>query len=168
MEQIKNPVWNESLDGQIGYNIQHIILRDLFYKAPKAFASKISNMFLADLYTEMYVENKSTSPYTLSDFYINKMMIDDNHFLACCELPKPKYTPLCYRIYILFNKDFADIAYFTIEKGPYDNGGYLCSWDAKKNHLNYHQIDDLEWAPEKERIMIAIETRIIVDLYMNR
>ena len=93
MEQIKNPVWNESLDGQIGYNIQHIILRDLFYKAPKAFASKISNMFLADLYTEMYVENKSTSPYTLSDFYINKMMIDDNHFLACCELPKPKYTP---------------------------------------------------------------------------
>ena len=60
------------------------------------------------------------------------------------------------------------VAYISYRPLPEKEVGNLSTLISMHKTRVLHQIDDLEWAPEKERIMIAIETRIIVDLYMNR
>ena len=96
-----NKVFNETIDGQIEYQIQHVILPSILFDEPIVIVNELSEKFLLDIYTQMYVNNKVDISYDINSFTLNRIMIDENHFLGCCELPKPKYTPLCYRIYFL-------------------------------------------------------------------
>ena len=161
-----NKVFNETIDGQIEYQIQHVILPSILFDKPIVMVNELSEKFLLDIYTQMYVNNKVDISYDINSFTLNRIMIDKNHFLCCCELPKPKYTPLCYRIYFLFDKYLQKLAYYTIEKGPFGNGGFLCGWDNKGNHLNYKRIEDLEWK-ENYQMYLSIEANIIADMYMK-
>lgn len=161
------PVFNTTIEGQMEYQIQHAILPSIFFDRPAFVANNICPEMLFDLYNKVYSDNNSQCQYKLEDFIVHRIAIDDNNFMACCELPKPKYTPLCYRIYFLFDAELKHLEYLTIEKGNSKNGGFLCGWDSMRNHHNYNKIENLEWDEKEKAIMLSLEHNIIAKMYMK-
>lgn len=160
-----NPLYNICREGDVRYYIEHIMLKDLFFKDTKAIVSNISEKLLYDIYLDMYNTNNAVQDFD-NDFEVRKMKIAENHYMACCFLPKPIYTPLCYRIYLCFDENTKKLGYFTIEKSTMDDSAFVCSWDAQGTHHNYGQIASAVFDTDTE-MMMAIEAKYISDLYFE-
>lgn len=167
-----NPATTESIIGQIEYEIQHIALPSLFFDDPIYVANNMVENYLAFVYKQVFKNNRTSKPdeiacpYTVNDFKVHRIAMDEHNFLIRCDLPKPIYTPLCYRIYFVFNDTFDKLRFYTIEKGPFGTGGFLCSWDANREHMQKYKIEELEWTENVEKFL-AMEYNTIKDLFMG-
>lgn len=152
--------------GKLRYEIEHNVMKKIFFNYTKKFIMKIREEGVAyDLYKSLFEANGMDFPYEKDEFSMDELKLGDNTFLLLLELPKPEYVPLCYRMYFIYKDDFSDTAMFTIERGI--SGGFLCSWNKEGVHNNYLNMASPEW---KENIVLMKlnEASIIEDLYNNR
>ena len=157
-------VYTESDQAIIEYNIQHKILRDLFFNNPKKLMMVISEDLLFDLYTTTYSMYRMQNPHSLYAFNID-LIRDENILIARIHLPVPYYTPLCHRIYLLYDLNIDKYGFYTIERGY--NSEFLCEW-VEDNHVNHHEIVSVEWSEEERPIMLEMETQIIYNLFREK
>ena len=165
-EQKKAEIYAVSELGVARYEIEHRVLRDLFFEDPAPMLSMlVNNEGAYGVFDQCFKMAKAANPYKKSDFSVTSGKIDDDHIMVSLELPEPEYTPLCYRIYFVCRSDFTAPAMFTIERGVTD--GFICGWNSKGDHLNFSKLKDPA-RKENPGLMRAMEVNIILDLYKEQ
>ena len=147
--------------GQIRYHIEHVVLRNEFFRNTMLLMMELmSDDGAYEFYDMCFKKTGVKNPYLKGEFSVNGGKIDENHLMVSLELPVPEYTPLCYRIYFISTIDFENPAMFTIERSLTD--GFICGWD-REQHINYHELKD----PERKdaNLMKATEGYVIFGLY---
>lgn len=152
--------------GKLRHEIEHNIIKNVFFKHTKKFVTKIlEEGFAYELYKSIFESVGMDVPYEKDEFNVEMLNLDEDTFHILLELPKPEYVPLCYRMYFIFKNDFSDTAMYTIERGL--SSGFICGWNKEGEHENYHNITSPEWE-ENIGPMKEIEAIIIDELYNNR
>lgn len=156
------------LSSQLGkdrYYVEHVMFRRFFADRPK----ELTDILLGNnggygLYRSCYEQLAADFPYTPEDFVVKRLKAGSGCTALCICLPKPEFTPICYRVYFVFNEDFSKTEYYTIERSPI-SGGFLCRWDGDL-HENIHGISQSgidNFSDES----LKIEFKAIVDLFMK-
>ena len=148
--------------GKARYQIEHIALRDNFFRIPKAtMGTVLEENGLHNLYRHAFNNLGIRFPYSPADFEVSGLKFDGDSLLVLMELPAPEYSHLCYRIYMVSDSKCEHLEYYTIERGM--TGGFLCKWDHDK-HTLLNELASPAWT-ENEGVMRAIEAKIIMDMY---
>jgi len=155
----------------IRYAMEHSIFPELLFDNPKKTIICLSHPTLNyyyDLLDALYEENGMKNPYKVEDFKIERFSYEDV-LIAVINLPEPEQGPLCRRLYILFDKKFSKVKYFTIEKSANlfgeiskeDNSdiSFLCGWDKKKRHNNYGPIVPNTIESEREKVLASFKKK---------
>ncbi len=126
------------------YYFEHIALPYLFAENKQTFLSvALKNpAFFNGMLTSICDEKEEENPYSDGDFKAEPITLAKNILILSITFPKPKETPLCYKQYIFFDREFKNTQYFCIEKAMDDEEDkmpYVCSWEGE-NHLNYGRV----------------------------
>ena len=120
------------------YYFEHSSLPRLFYEAPDNVLQVLSERSVYDLWTVFANENGVAYPYQAEDFSQNRYDMTDGTGILQVVMPAPETTPLCYRIYLLYNAETGKAGYYTVE---YENllgeSAMLCGWTEAHEHVNY-------------------------------
>jgi len=151
--------------GKALYQIEHILLRNQFFSDPKKLVAAISNGHnLFELFQYVMGKINIKIPYDPSDFVVHLDRVTPGIDMLILTLPTPEYTPLCHRIYLLFDSEFKNLSYYTVECGI--DTDYLCMW-VNDTHVNIQSIAKRE-SNKEEGFMLAIEAYIIGEHYKER
>ena len=131
------------------YAYEHNIIRDLFFERKGGFINAIAGKpeILWNMFDDFCKGNNEEDLYEKEDFRIEKAILSEDDFMINILCPYPEEQPLCYNIYLVFNKDFSRQMMFCLESGgksslePTKDVQFLCGWDEKKNHINYGPVD---------------------------
>lgn len=150
-----------SVEKDIRYTIEHKILPSFFFEDKMPFIIALTqngHKILQNLFEEFSIQNNIKTKYTLEDYKINGYTLEQNKlYLSEITMPKAKEPLDCSYIYMLFDMNFKEPMYFTVEK-MHDikeskaENFLLCGWDKKDNHLNYGFYINNE-TPKEEIIM---------------
>ncbi|WP_026658608.1 hypothetical protein [Butyrivibrio sp. AC2005] len=165
---ISNPPYYTSESARVRYLFEHQVLRDQFFNLPdKTVETILKKDGLLTIFRIATKFNGCDNSYSPEDYHIVFMRKDLDINTICIECPNPKYTPLCYRIYIIFSDDYTNLGYYTIECGV-NNNAFLCGWDGAK-HLLFNEIKTPPmWEGKEKSVFISIETLIVIDLHAKR
>ena len=148
--------------GKARYQIEHIALRDNFFRIPQAtMGTVLEENGLYNLYRHAFGNLGIKFPYRPADFKVSGMKFEEDNLLVLMEMPQPEYSHLCYRIYLVSDAQCKHLEYYTIERGI--TGGFLCKWEHDQHNL-LHELASPAWG-EREGIMRAIEAKIIMDMF---
>lgn len=116
----------------IRYYIEHNLLPTLLYNQTDEFLKDLSldENFLYDLVDTAYQFNNKENPYKKEDFQIERYNRNNEFLILKIIMPEPENISQCYHIYIFFNFDFKNLAYYVIEASYMDC--IICEWD--ENH----------------------------------
>jgi len=96
--------------------------------------------FVFKVLQDMCIEDFISCAYKKEDFKVNTVKLEDDVYLIDIKMPEPEKSPLCYSIYMIFNKEEDNFGYFTLEKRIDAEKGkeaLLCGWDKYEHHYNY-------------------------------
>lgn len=127
------------------YYMEHQFLPKLFFEKKADFINAIldeeSNL-LYEFITQVCEEENISCPYEAEQYKIDYYQIGETEYMIKVMLPSPEETPLCSKVYFLFDEELNNLHYFTVEcdqeKGR-KQGYFLCGWDEEHNHLNFGQ-----------------------------
>lgn len=134
------------------YQLEHGFLPSVLYSenGEHLIRSILSRrgLFFVDVLSFLGRNDGYQCPYKESDFQFKPVLVgrdgDPNQFAVLeIDMPKPKFSPQCHRVYICHDARFSKFQYFTLEMG-FDGGKVLCGWNADGVHLNYGSADDSE------------------------
>ena len=152
--------------GKTRYEIEHRMLWQHFYgDRQRLLALLDSRDGLYTLYKKVFESHNSTCPYPPETFRVSQAVKGNSLIIYSLELPKPEFTGLCYRIYLLVDSDSNASRYYTVEQGQKE--GFLCGWDQSGSHLNYGSVDNPEWAVGEREFQLIMETDIVMDVYQR-
>ena len=157
-------LYTESEEAMIEYEIQHKILRDLFFMNTPSVMGAMSVDTVFEIYNTDFIIHGRTNPYSKYAFDID-LFREDEILIARIHLPIPHYSPLCHRIYLVYDLETNKRRYYTIERGYYSE--FICEWRGN-NHINHHEIESVDWADEERNIMLEVEASIIYDLFIEK
>lgn len=127
------------------YYMEHQLLPKLFFEKKAEFINSIldeENNLLYEFITQICEEENISCPYKAEQYKISNYKIGDYEHMIKATFPSPEETPLCSKAYFMFDEEFNNIRYFTVEcateKGKKQKY-YLCAWDEERSHLNYGQ-----------------------------
>ena len=151
--------------GRARYEIEHVALRDNFFRAPMdVMLSLAPEGRLFNMYSDLFKAGGLPFRYSKEDFGAEGMNFGDGNLLLRMELPKPEYTHLCYRIYMVCSKNCDRLEYYTIERGM--EGGFLCRWDHDQHTLLHNLAEpDMSGQPA---VMKLIEIKLIMDMFEGK
>ena len=135
---------------EVRYGIEHIFFRELFFEKGVELINPLLEKgpeFVYGFCQNIYADAGIETLYTQEDYTVDSYKIPElNAALIEIGMPQPETTPLCHRIYFVFNRDLSRRSMFTIEKAAdnSDVSAYLCGWGNERQHLNYGE------APEDE------------------
>ena len=130
----------------VRYYYEHKYLPRSFFKYQGAFVSQMAKNphLLHAIFDGFCQHNGIENPYGENQFYLDLERLSDRHYCLILSFPDPEGRPLCKYAYGLFNRDYGDMAYFTVEKGndkDLDNGMHLpyciCCWTPEGRHINF-------------------------------
>lgn len=131
------------------YLYEHKIIREMFFEQKGMFINPIAGKpeILWHIFDDLCKGNDEENLYGVEDFRIEKAILSEDDFMINIICPYPEEQPLCYNIYLIFNKDFSRQMVFSLENGGKDlfdktkDIQFLCGWDDKGNHLNYGVVE---------------------------
>ena len=130
--------------GQLRYKVEHEFFRDFFYKNGTGLIDALLEPHgMGNVYCTALKEMRAHPKYYDDEFGLESMKTDLGNYMVSCRLPKPEHIGLCHRMHFIFNSDFSQLAYYTIERTA--EGGELCMWDAQGNHKVIHAIEQPDW-----------------------
>ncbi|MCD8132726.1 MAG: SseB family protein [Clostridiales bacterium] len=92
----------------------------------------------AELLLEMYAKpygDKLPSPYTIDDFSVMALDINDETTAVCMELPqKGLFVQAALSAYVIFNPQTKEAHYYMIEKGAKGESNVLCNITPEGRH----------------------------------
>ena len=127
------------------YFVEHQFLRDVFYETPADFMPIIARgdveLFLRRVLKRMGIPN----PFEGLRLRSGVCRSTDDMSIVLIEFPDPPFITLCHRVYLVADKGFRHVRYFTIERGysfvPGEDCVFLCAWEgtsrATQQHVNY-------------------------------
>lgn len=148
----------------IYYYIQHNFLCLAFYKEKKEFINVFADVkgkLLFVLARDMLRrEGIIDVPFEAEDFDVTFSELSDSISVCKVTFPEPEETALCYCVYMLYDTDFANLMYFTVEKSEdlssifgkdlgLGESYFLCGWSKEGAHLNFGTFDSIDKAYDK-------------------
>lgn len=139
------------------YHFEHSALPTLFYEQPESMLRAIKQRGIYALWDSFCRENHVESDYTVSDYLEHWYSSEDDTIILQIEMPKPEESPLCERVYLVYNGETDLAAYLTVE---FDNffgeSNFLCAWTPEHEHVNYGSIAVIERdAQDVEEALLA-------------
>ncbi|MCR5010297.1 MAG: hypothetical protein K6A91_05100 [Clostridia bacterium] len=129
---------------QVLYHFQHRLLPMWFYNSPKEFIGVLSEKpdALFEILSVLLERGDVENTFRAGEFKVEPIEVNDDSMAIKIKYPKPADAPLCHGAVAFFNKDFDDLAFFTVEVGEDIEGGFpvLCAWDKDGNHINYGKV----------------------------
>ena len=131
------------------YNIEHVLLRNLFSKDPVKVINKLlteKNKYIYNLFLNEFKKNNEEIYFNQNDFIIKNDSIDQFEFIEITLPYKNIEINNCYMIIIAYSFNLDLYQYFVIEEGIDENKlKYKClaSW-VEDNHFVYSDIKDEE------------------------
>lgn len=125
---------------QTRYNIEHCALPEWFFEAGEDFIDRVSKEFIYACFEAGYRQDEVEFPYTIDQFDVHYIKLDDTTYMAKIHLPEPETSPLCSGILLVFDEGYTNLQYFTVELADNvrnKNRYMLCEWDEDENHYNY-------------------------------
>lgn len=125
------------------YLLEHRWLPHWFFEQKEALVGALltpETHYLYEVMKRACEDIREAMPYQRSDYRSDRLKLSPTVYGVRVHLPQPEVVPHCYRIYLLFDAEFTQQAYFTIEYGA--GGKYLCRWHEEGQHLNYGIIPD--------------------------
>ncbi len=120
---------------QIRYHFEHSMLPRYFYELPENMLDVIADPGIYALWDSVTNENGVDPTYPEEEYIAHWYIAEDDTVIAQVEMPEPEETPLCYRVYFVYNPETGFTGYYTAE---YDNffeeSNIICSWDEDMNH----------------------------------
>lgn len=157
-------LYTDSEEAMIEYEIQHKILRDIFFMNTKTLMGAMSVDTIFELYNTDFMVHGKINPYAIYAFDVD-LFREDEILIARIHLPVPYYSPLCHRIYLVYDLETGKKGFYTIERSYYNE--FLCEW-VGTNHINHHEIASVDWSDEEKDMMLGIEANIIYDLFIKK
>ncbi|MCW6659011.1 hypothetical protein NHG25_00770 [Aerococcaceae bacterium NML191292] len=118
------------------YLLEHRWLPHWFFEQKEALVGAILSEESAFLYKTMVEAcTQEDVPYQAADYQAEMIKLTPDLYAVRIRMPQPEYVPHCHRVYLLFNADFTQKAYFTIELGL--DGDFICGWNEEGCHFNY-------------------------------
>ena len=149
--------------GRARYEAEHHMFRDFFFNNPTGFVDALMSEYgLCELHYEAMKDMKVKTRYGAGPYNVATGKTDRGDFILRAVLPVPEFVGLCYRIYLVFDKDFERIAYYTVERA--EEGGRVGSWDAEGNYTVLDSLESPEWV-EVTREQKADELAMIARYY---
>lgn len=150
---------------QARYHFEHNALPRYFYDDPANVIDVLSNNGVYRLWKAFADENGIAYPYTAEDCREVLFDADDGTAILLLTLPWPEATPLCFRIYMVYNASTGAAGYYTVE---YNNllgdAAFLCGWSAEREHTNYGDAPVLSGAVTGEEPELMDEARQVAGL----
>lgn len=130
---------------EVRYYIEHQLLPELFFEQKSDFIDAMldeERNLLYECMTKICEEENIPCPYKEEQYKIDCYKIGENEYMIKAIFPTPEETPLCSKVYFMFDEEFNNIQYFTVERDQVKGKKqvyHLCGWDEEHNHLNYGQ-----------------------------
>lgn len=124
------------------YLLEHRILPKYFFKEKESFIVTLvrsEKNIPFELIQKICEEEEIELPYTPEDFDMVPFNVTNSIKGLCLDFPEPERSPLCWRIYLLFDMDLKKYGYYTVEKGE-DDSDFVCGWQEEEeslSHVNY-------------------------------
>lgn len=133
------------------YKLEHEMLPKWFFKDKKQLIvtllddHHVLHRVIGDLFKLMKMEN----PYQPEEFDIVPERLTDDILMVKVIYPEPEQAPLCYCSYLLFDGEFENMGFYTLEKSLPIAGNedpYVCGWSEDETHSNYgpHKFEEGE------------------------
>ncbi len=134
------------------YILEHQMLPRFFYDDEIDLAASVYNdtSMICKMFDDICGNEGLENPFTEEDFSFKVYQCDpdDDKWLgAVIRFPKPDKSPLCYEMYLFFDRDGGNKGLFTLEYdlAPIRRDGkltetecaFLCAWDKQQNHTNF-------------------------------
>lgn len=158
---------NSNPNEEIRYWVEHEYIPKKLLRGRKGRRREFLNNLIKDPYRvflQQYEKLGIAFLYQKEDFHCMTKTGEDYN-ITMLILPAPESTPLCYRVYIVWDDELKSMKYFTIESGATRENVFLCSWDKRKNHYNYGPIKNLNTVSiEKAEELLKEEIKRIEDI----
>lgn len=120
------------------YHFEHSTMPRFFYEDPANMIDVLSQRGMYQMWSVFANENGVDYPYQPEDFSERLYELEGGARVLQVVMPKPEETPLCFRVYMIYNAETGSAGYYTVE---YDNllgdAAMLCGWTAAHEHMNY-------------------------------
>lgn len=144
------------------YYCEHERLPEMFFENKNAFIKELldeDRNLLYELITQACEAEKIVCPYTENQYSYRKKSINDTYDMLKLIFPNPEEKLLCSSVYLVFDKEFADKRYFTVERDCIKGRKriyFLCEWDSDHTHYNYGRVPNGMIEQEKmvERLIL--------------
>lgn len=127
------------------YYMEHQLLPELFFEDKSDFIDAIldeDRNLLYEFMIKVCEEENISCPYKEEQYKVDFYKISETEYMIKATFPLPEDTPLCSKVYFMFDECFDNLKYYTIERNQIKGKKriyYLCGWDEEHNHLNYGQ-----------------------------
>lgn len=110
---------------------------------------------LNKIFTHMCDDAGIKNPYSASDWKCDYVKMSKDVFILKIVFPEPIMSPLAYSAYIVFDRKFEKIRYFTLElcEGIFGGKGVIIGEMGEgEKHLNYGSLEEHGLSIEDEKI----------------
>ena len=119
-------------------HFEHSALPRYFYDDPANMLAVLEERGTFAMWQSLADENGVAYPYREEDYAQIRYDLSDGAEILQILMPAPEATPLCYRVYMVYNPGTGSAGYYTVE---YDNllgeSAFLCGWTKEREHMNY-------------------------------
>ena len=120
---------------QVRYHFEHSILPRYFYELPENMLDVLDDPGIYMLWDSITNENGVDPTYSEEEYITHWYVADDGTLIVQVEMPEPEETPLCYRVYFVYNMDSEFAGYYTAEYDYlFEESNLICTWDEEMNH----------------------------------
>lgn len=108
---------------------------------------RVLNKVLTDICAEEGLEN----PFTDDSWDRDYVRMSQNIFILKIKFPAPFVSPLAYSGYLVYDRDFKKVKYYTLEKSDSRFGSSVIVGSMESgNHYNYGELDELGFCLDDE------------------
>jgi len=130
---------------QIRYRFEHTLLPVRLLRNTGEFVKELKDSenqraLLFRMISGVFASEDVKNPYQEDQFDVTVLLENDELTGIRLGFPLPEKAPLCYCGFLLFDREFQHIAYFTVEKGIDDDSAFLCKWTLQGEHMNYGRV----------------------------
>lgn len=130
---------------QIRYLFEHKLLPLWFFEdKDKLLGALLQDKdMLFKIINNIFEKEGVENPYSKEQFSVLPKRVAEDVMALKISFPEPEQEPLCYCCYLFFDKEFAKLRYYCVEKGQEVYGGervvypFICSWTQDGGHLNH-------------------------------
>ena len=149
--------------GRARHEVEFNQFREFFFTNPTGFVDALMQEFgLCELHYEALKHFKVKTRYGAGPYKVANGKTTRGNYIFRGKLPVPENLGVCYRIYLAFDADFTQLAYYVVERT--EDGAQLCELDADGACTVVQAVEEPLWenATKEQK---AEEVALVMRLY---